>query len=149
MRCSWGDAPTRASRRSGPPARKDIVQYGFGQLSFTMLEHGLLDELRLWVSPLFVGKADPTELPYRHGPSAIFAPTDTTMLDNGSVILGKLFDRMTQPDLGGGPVDERGGALPLLEGKGKQSGYDRSAARCRVAEPQGSRRGPTGGGASR
>jgi predicted dithiol-disulfide oxidoreductase (DUF899 family) len=25
---------------------KDIVQYGFGQLSHTMLEHGLLDELR-------------------------------------------------------------------------------------------------------
>jgi hypothetical protein len=86
---------------------------------------------------------------YRHGPSAIFALTDTTMLDNGSVILGKLFDWMTQPDLGGGPVDERGGALPPLEGKRKQSGYDRSAARCRVAEPQGSRRGPTGGGASR
>jgi riboflavin biosynthesis pyrimidine reductase len=63
------------------------VQYGFGQLSFTMMEHGLLDELRLWVFPLFVGKADPSELLYRHCPGAIFALTDTTTLENGVVIL--------------------------------------------------------------
>jgi dihydrofolate reductase len=29
---------------------KDIVHYGFGQLSFTLMKHGLLDELRLWMT---------------------------------------------------------------------------------------------------
>src|ERR1700761_9312161 len=28
---------------------QDIVQYGFGAVSTLLLEHGLLDELRLWI----------------------------------------------------------------------------------------------------
>jgi dihydrofolate reductase len=36
---------------------QDIVQYGFGRLSHTLMQHGLLDELRLWVHPLFVGRS--------------------------------------------------------------------------------------------
>ena len=47
---------------------KDIVQYGFGQLSHTLMEHGLLDELRLWVHPLFVGSGGPQDLLFREGP---------------------------------------------------------------------------------
>ena len=35
---------------------QDIVQYGFGAVSTLLMEHGLLDELRLWIHPLFVGK---------------------------------------------------------------------------------------------
>jgi dihydrofolate reductase len=81
-----GDPVAEIKRLKEAPG-KDIVQYGFGQLSFTMMEHGLLDELRLWVFPLFVGKADPSELLYRHCPGAIFALTDTTTLENGVVIL--------------------------------------------------------------
>ena len=38
---------------------KDIVQYGFGAVSRLLLEHGLLDELRLWVHPLIVGSRQP------------------------------------------------------------------------------------------
>lgn len=30
---------------------QDIVQYGFGPVSYSLMEHGLLDELRLWVHP--------------------------------------------------------------------------------------------------
>jgi dihydrofolate reductase len=66
---------------------KDIVQYGFGQLSHTLMEHGLLDELRLWVHPLFVGKAEPSELIHRDGPGAMFDLVDATSLQNGIVIL--------------------------------------------------------------
>jgi dihydrofolate reductase len=66
---------------------KDIIQYGFGQLSFTMLEHGLLDELRLWVHPLFVGSAEPSDLLYRSTRSVHFDLADITSLDNGVVIL--------------------------------------------------------------
>ena len=39
--------------------------YGFGQLSYALLEHGLLNELRLWVHPLFVGQATPADLLFR------------------------------------------------------------------------------------
>src|ERR1700760_375681 len=35
----------------------DIVQYGFGPVTRFLLEHDLLDELRLWVHPFFVGQA--------------------------------------------------------------------------------------------
>src|SRR4029079_12802204 len=49
--------PIAAIRRLKQQPGQDIVQYGFGQLSYALLEHGLLDELRLWVHPLFVGRA--------------------------------------------------------------------------------------------
>src|SRR5919206_2472667 len=49
--------PIDAIRRLKEADGKDIVQYGFGQLSYALLENGLLDELRLWVHPLFVGVA--------------------------------------------------------------------------------------------
>jgi dihydrofolate reductase len=37
----------------------DIVQYGFGPVSFALLEAGLLDQLRLWVHPFFIGIGGP------------------------------------------------------------------------------------------
>jgi dihydrofolate reductase len=81
-----GDPVAEIERLKAEPG-KDIVQYGFGQLSFTLLEHGLLDELRLWVHPLIVGSAEPGELLYRNTPSALFDLVDTTVLENGIVIL--------------------------------------------------------------
>ena len=38
---------------------KDIVQYGLGDVSFTLMEHGLIDEIRLWVHPLILGRNGP------------------------------------------------------------------------------------------
>ncbi|GAB2995971.1 dihydrofolate reductase family protein [Amycolatopsis acidiphila] len=66
---------------------KDIVQYGFGQLSYTMLEHGLLDELRLWVYPLFAGNATTSDLLFRPGHAAQWDLVDTRPLNTGTVIL--------------------------------------------------------------
>jgi dihydrofolate reductase len=66
---------------------KDIVQYGFGQLSHAMLEHGLLDELRLWVHPFIIGKGGPDDLLYRDVPTASFQLVDARPLKNGIVIL--------------------------------------------------------------
>ena len=51
---------------------KDIVQYGFGRLSHTMLEHSLLDELRLWIHPFVIGKGGPEDLLYRDAPTRRF-----------------------------------------------------------------------------
>lgn len=65
----------------------DILQYGFGRLSHTMLENGLLDEVRLWIYPQFVGNARPQDLVFREGTSAIFDVTDSVVLSNGIVVL--------------------------------------------------------------
>lgn len=65
----------------------DIVQYGFGPLSHALLVAGLLDELRLWVHPLFAGTGTPDDLLYRAGSSGRFDLAGSTQLANGIVIL--------------------------------------------------------------
>jgi dihydrofolate reductase len=65
----------------------DIVQYGFGRLSYTLLEHGLLDELRLWIHPFFIGSGGPEDLLYRDSRSTTFTLVDATVLKTGVVIL--------------------------------------------------------------
>ncbi|HEX3788652.1 MAG TPA: dihydrofolate reductase family protein [Pseudonocardiaceae bacterium] len=65
----------------------DIVQYGFGEVSYTLLANGLLDELRLWVHPFFVGVAGGADLLFRPSQQARFDLVDTTTLKNGIAIL--------------------------------------------------------------
>ena len=48
------DVAAEIERLKAAPGN-DIVQYGFGAVSTLLMEHGLLDELRLWFHPLFVG----------------------------------------------------------------------------------------------
>ena len=79
--------PVAEIKRLKEAPGKNIVQYGFGQLSRTLMQHGLLDELRLWVHPLFVGTAEPGDLISRNCPPALFDLVDTTSLENGVVIL--------------------------------------------------------------
>jgi dihydrofolate reductase len=79
--------PIAEIRRLKEQPGQDIVQYGFGQLSYALLEHGLLDELRLWVHPLFVGQATPASLLFRPSAPAQFELTDTLALNTGIVIL--------------------------------------------------------------
>ena len=52
-----------------------------------VLEQGLLDELRLWVHPLFVGQASSADLLFRPSATAQFELTDTLALNTGTVIL--------------------------------------------------------------
>ena len=66
---------------------KTLVQYGFGRLSFTLLEAGLLDELRLWVYPVLVGRGGPADLLYRDTTLTQFDLTDTRPLKSGQVRL--------------------------------------------------------------
>ena len=51
-----GDVPAEVGRIKDGPG-KDIATYGFGTLARTLLDNDLLDEVRLWVHPLFVGAA--------------------------------------------------------------------------------------------
>ena len=79
--------PIAAIRRLKEEPGQDIVQYGFGQLSYALLEHGLLDELRLWVHPLFVGRAKVDDLMFRPTATAQMELAGTLALNTGIVIL--------------------------------------------------------------
>jgi dihydrofolate reductase len=65
----------------------DIIHYGFGHLAHTLMGAGLLDELRLWVHPFFVGTGDAGSTIYAAGSTGGFALADSTTLDSGIVIL--------------------------------------------------------------
>ena len=81
-----GDVAAAITRLKQAPG-KDIVQYGFGAVSRLLLEHGLLDELRLWVHPLIVGAGSPSDLLFGAAPAVGFELTDATTLSDGIVIL--------------------------------------------------------------
>ncbi len=62
-----------------------VLQYGFGDVSRALLAAGLIDELRLWIHPFFVGTGGPEALIYRDIPVARFELAGTTAL--GSIIV--------------------------------------------------------------
>jgi dihydrofolate reductase len=65
----------------------DIVQYGFGDVTALLLNHGLLDEIRLWLHPLFLGTARPGDLLFRECRPTGFELADATALRNGIIVL--------------------------------------------------------------
>ena len=75
---------------------KDIVQYGFGAVSRLLLEHGLLDELRLWIHPLILGRGNVADLLFGATPAIGFRVTDTTTLSDGIVIVRYETDSVLQ-----------------------------------------------------
>jgi dihydrofolate reductase len=90
-----GDVAAGITRLKQAPG-KDIVQYGFGAVSRLLLEHGLLDELRLWVHPLIVGAGRPDDLLFGASPAVGFNLTDVTTLSDGIVILSYRTDETLQ-----------------------------------------------------
>jgi len=68
-------------------ADADIVQFGFGEVTRTLLDAGLLDRLRLWLHPILVGRGGPGDLLYRDGPAARFTLEKATCLESGIVVL--------------------------------------------------------------
>ena len=63
-----------------------IVQYGFGDVSRLLLEHGLFDQLQLWIHPQLVGPSDASELLSRPGTAATFDLVDSRVLSNGIIL---------------------------------------------------------------
>ncbi|MFD0362455.1 dihydrofolate reductase family protein [Nocardia sp. GCM10030253] len=64
----------------------DILMYGHGPVARLLLEHGLLDEVRLWIHPIFAGRADPEHLIYRDTTKTPMRLLDTRILDTGIII---------------------------------------------------------------
>jgi dihydrofolate reductase len=93
MACDWantrvisGDVAGQIRELKAQPGQ-DIVKYGFGAVLKLLMEHGLLDELRLWFHPLFVGKGTSDDLLFPKGPTTQFELTDSTILKHGTAIL--------------------------------------------------------------
>ncbi|RFS85076.1 hypothetical protein D0T12_13380 [Actinomadura spongiicola] len=89
----WGD--TTVIRRADAVAEisklkerdgQDILQYGFGPVSRTLVDNGLLDELRLWIHPVIVGTGDPQELLNREDFSASFELAGTEVFKTGVIV---------------------------------------------------------------
>jgi dihydrofolate reductase len=81
-----GDVARQIRELKSQPGQ-DIVQYGFGAVSTLLMEHGLLDELRLWFHPLFVGTGTSDDLLFAKAPPTQFELTDSTILESGMAIL--------------------------------------------------------------
>jgi dihydrofolate reductase len=84
---------TRLKQQPG----NDIVQYGIGQVSFTLLEHGLLDEIRLWVHPFILGRNGPKEPLFRDCVPTQLNLADSRTLPNGIAILNYEVARARGP----------------------------------------------------
>jgi dihydrofolate reductase len=66
---------------------KDILQYGFGPVSRLLLEHGLLDELKIWLHPVLSGKAEPGQLLYADMNQVKFTLADVDVHSTGIAVL--------------------------------------------------------------
>jgi dihydrofolate reductase len=65
-------------------AGKDLVIYGHGLLGETLLKHHLLDELKLWIHPLFVGRG---KLLFREGEMKNLKLVAQRVLATGVVVI--------------------------------------------------------------
>jgi len=61
-----------------------LVMYGHGPLGQTLLEHGLLDQLRFWIHPILVGSG---RLLFREGEKTILKLIAKKTLGSGVVVL--------------------------------------------------------------
>jgi dihydrofolate reductase len=86
-----GDLVDAVARMKAEPGG-DIVQFGFGEVSRTLLEAGLMDRLRLWLHPVLHGRGGPGDLLYRDMSAARFVLEQATRLESGIVILDYRVD---------------------------------------------------------
>jgi dihydrofolate reductase len=66
---------------------QDIVQYGYGPLTTTMIRERLLDEIQIWLHPLFTGDATAANLISHHTTETRFHLADVRRFDSGVVVL--------------------------------------------------------------
>ncbi|PSK90211.1 dihydrofolate reductase [Murinocardiopsis flavida] len=65
---------------------EDILIYGVGRLAYSLLDAGVLDELRIWVHPVLFGSATTEGMITREGPKTALELAGTRTLDTGIVI---------------------------------------------------------------
>lgn len=65
----------------------DILMHGYGPVAKTLMRHGLLDELYLWVHPMLAGIGAPSDMLISEGLNIRLALLDVRRLTSGVVIL--------------------------------------------------------------
>lgn len=68
-------------------ADQDILMHGYGPVAKTLVAHGLLDELHLWVHPMLAGVGSGDDLIMSEGLNTRMSLLDVKRLDSGVVIL--------------------------------------------------------------
>lgn len=81
-----GDVAREVANLKEQPGQ-DILIYGYGRLTAELIEHGLLDELRVWLHPLLVGRGGPGDLLLREGTTANMRLLEVQTFGSGLVIL--------------------------------------------------------------
>jgi dihydrofolate reductase len=81
-----GDAADQL-RKLKQQSGQDILQYGYGPVTASLMRGGMLDELRIWLHPLLVGGGDSQALLAHVGAQARLALADVARYDSGLVIL--------------------------------------------------------------
>lgn len=66
---------------------QNILMYGYGPIARALTANGLLDELRLWVHPVIVGRFGPEGLLYNEGSTGKFQLTDVKTFATGVSVL--------------------------------------------------------------
>ena len=62
------------------------MQYGIGEVSYGLMEHGLIDEFRLWIHPIFLGKDGPKVPHFKESPLTKLRLLNARTLKHGIVI---------------------------------------------------------------
>ncbi|WP_131741688.1 dihydrofolate reductase family protein [Actinomadura roseirufa] len=92
-KAGWND--TTILRRNEAAARiaklkeepgLNLLQYGFGPVTRTLVRKGLLDELRLWIHPVIVGGGKPKDLLNRADFAASFELAGTQAFKTGVIV---------------------------------------------------------------
>jgi dihydrofolate reductase len=81
-----GDLADAVAKLKQEPGQ-DILMFGFGPVAETLLKRGLLDELHVWVHPLFAGVGGVGDTLLRDGNSARFELAGTRTFGSGVVVL--------------------------------------------------------------
>ncbi|MGI9002808.1 MAG: dihydrofolate reductase family protein [Pseudonocardia sp.] len=66
---------------------QDVLMHGYGPVAKTLMRHGLLDELYLWVHPVLAGIGTPDDMLISEGLNTPLALLDVRRLTSGVVIL--------------------------------------------------------------
>jgi dihydrofolate reductase len=64
-----------------------ILMHGYGPVAKTLVRHGLLDELVLWVHPMLAGVGTPSDMLISEGLNARLTLLDVKTLTSGVVVL--------------------------------------------------------------
>ncbi|MFC5285812.1 dihydrofolate reductase family protein [Actinokineospora guangxiensis] len=74
---------------------QDILMYGYGPVAHTLIQAGLLDEIRVWLHPILAGHGDKQDIFYRDGSIVALDHFDTQRLSTGINIM---FFRPAAPE---------------------------------------------------